>query len=99
MASLSAVRTCAFSYSSNLAVYSTDKAMGHNCDMFVIDIRTMEPVLTHERDTLCKISINGSRISALIWGALDETIITGHEDGELNIWDSRVLYNFYYLKD
>lgn len=58
--------------------------------MFVIDIRTMEPVLSPEKDTLCRISITGPRISSLLWGALDETIITGHEDGGINMWDSRV---------
>ncbi|XP_017764904.1 PREDICTED: eukaryotic translation initiation factor 3 subunit I isoform X2 [Eufriesea mexicana] len=29
----------------------------------------------------------GPRISAILWGALDETVITGHEDGEIIIWD------------
>ncbi|KAK0085696.1 hypothetical protein PV325_004579 [Microctonus aethiopoides] len=85
----SSVRTCSFSYSANTAVYSTDKALGHQCEMFVIDTRIVDAVLSQE-DALRRISINGPRISAILWGALDETIITGHEDGEINIWDMRV---------
>lgn len=83
------MRACAYSFSGNLAVYATDKAMGYPCEMFVIDPRTMGTVCTHE-DNICRMSINGPRISSVLWGALDETLITGHEDGALNIWDSRV---------
>lgn len=87
----SAVRCCSFSFSGNLAVYATDKALGHPCEMFIIDVRSPEPVLSPE-DNVCRTSMPGSRISALLWGALDETLITGHENGELNIWDGRVNY-------
>lgn len=87
------MRTCQFSYSSNLAVYSTDKALGHQCEMFIIDTRSVDAVLTQE-DTIRRIPINGPRISSILWGALDETIITGHEDGELNIWDVRVRLSY-----
>lgn len=89
----SSVRTCNFSYSGNIAVYSTDKALGHQCEMFIIDTRTIDPVLSQE-DAICRTSIQGPRISAILWGAMDETIITGHEDGEINIWDCRVIHKF-----
>lgn len=85
----SSVRACAFSYSDNLAVYATDKALGYQCEMFIIDIRAPETGLSQD-DNVCRTSITGSRISSLLWGAMDETIITGHENGDLNIWDSRV---------
>ncbi|XP_044587478.1 eukaryotic translation initiation factor 3 subunit I-like isoform X4 [Cotesia glomerata] len=84
----SSVRTCAFSFSANTAVFSTDKALGHQCEMFIIDTRTVEPTLSLD-DAIIRIPINGPRISAIVWGALDESIITGHEDGEINIWDVR----------
>lgn len=83
------MRACAFSYSGNLAVYATDKALGHQCEMFIIDTRTPETVFSQD-DNICRTLINGSRISSLLWGALDESIITGHENGDLTIWDSRV---------
>ncbi|XP_031783034.1 eukaryotic translation initiation factor 3 subunit I [Nasonia vitripennis] len=84
----SPVRCCSFSFSGNLAVFATDKSMGQNCEMFVMDVRSPEPVFSPE-DNVCRNVLEGSRISSLLWGALDETLITGHENGELNIWDSR----------
>lgn len=85
----SSVRTCAFSYSANLAVFSTDKALGHQCEMFIMDIRDVDSIMSQE-DAISRISVNGPRISSILWGALDETIITGHEDGEITLWDVRV---------
>jgi hypothetical protein len=35
----SAVRTCGFSFSGNLVMYSTDKAMSQPCEMLVYDLR------------------------------------------------------------
>lgn len=85
----SSVRTCAFSFSANMAVYSTDKALGHQCEMFIIDTRNVDSMLA-EGSAIIRVPINGPRISSILWGALDETIITGHEDGEINIWDVSV---------
>ncbi|XP_008553489.1 eukaryotic translation initiation factor 3 subunit I [Microplitis demolitor] len=82
----SSVRTCAFGFSGNMAVYSTDKALGHQCEMFIIDTRNVDS-MSSEGSAIIRIPINGPRISSILWGALDETIITGHEDGEINIWD------------
>lgn len=89
MSTNSSVRACGFSYSANLAVFSTDKALGHQCEMFIMDVRNVDSTLSQE-DAISRISVNGPRISALLWGALDETIITGHEDGEIKLWDVRV---------
>ena len=36
----SAVRTCAFSFSGNMVAYSTDRAMGQQCVINVVDTRT-----------------------------------------------------------
>lgn len=80
------MRTCGFSYSANLAVYSTDKALGHQCEMFIMDVRNVASTMSQE-DAIARISVNGPRISSVLWGALDETIITGHEDGEIKLWD------------
>ena len=35
----SAARTCGFSYSGHLILYSTDEAMGHSSKLFVCDLR------------------------------------------------------------
>lgn len=42
ISSNSAVRTCSFSYSANLASYSTDQAMKQECEIFVVDAREDE---------------------------------------------------------
>ena len=36
------VRTCTFSYSSNLFAYSTDATMGSTCEIVLYDIRERE---------------------------------------------------------
>ena len=35
----SAVRTSAYSYSSNMVAFTTDKAMGQECEIIVVDSR------------------------------------------------------------
>ena len=38
----SAVRTCAFSYSGQYLMYSTDEAMSNKCEIFLYDVRDYE---------------------------------------------------------
>jgi translation initiation factor 3 subunit I len=76
----SAVRSCMFSYSSNLFVYTTDATMGSVCEIYLYDIRDLEaPVRV--------IPIEGSRISAAVWGPFDEFLVTGHENGAICRYD------------
>lgn len=86
----SSVRACNYSYSSNMAVYTTDKAMGYPCEMFIIDVRNTDDF--GKADPILKLPMSGSRISSLLWGTLDEVIITGHENGDLKQWDLKVSY-------
>lgn len=85
----SSVRTCNFSYSANMAAYSTDKAMGHQCEIFIIDVRNVDESIAHA-DPILRIPINGPRVSSLLWGNLDEVLLTGHENGEIIQWDLKV---------
>ena len=39
---VSAVRACSFSYSSNLFVFSTDATMGSKCEISLFDVRQTE---------------------------------------------------------
>lgn len=84
----SSVRTCNFSYSGNQAAYSTDKAMGQNSELFIIDVRTADSS-TAEQDPILRIPMLQSKITSMLWGPLDETIITGHDNGQISIWDIR----------
>lgn len=85
----SSVRTCNFSYSANMAAYSTDKALKHQCEIFIIDTRTVDESLSHA-DPILRIPVNGPRVSSLLWGALDEMLLTGHDNGEIIQWDLKV---------
>ncbi|XP_060083242.1 eukaryotic translation initiation factor 3 subunit I-like [Ylistrum balloti] len=76
MESKTAVRTCGFSYSGNLIMYTTDKTMGHPCEIHIYDINDM-------REPAMIIPIAGPKITSALWGPYEEYIITGHENGEL----------------
>ncbi|XP_055844498.1 eukaryotic translation initiation factor 3 subunit I [Episyrphus balteatus] len=84
----SSVRTTHFSYSGNQAAYSTDKAMGQNSELFIIDVRNADSSIS-EQDPILRIPMLQSKITSMLWGALDETIITGHENGQISLWDIR----------
>lgn len=84
----SSVRTCNFSYSGNQAAYSTDKAMGQNSELFIIDVRTADSSIA-EQNPILRIPMLQSKITSMLWGPLDETIITGHDNGQISIWDIR----------
>uniref|UniRef100_A0A1B0AIS3 Eukaryotic translation initiation factor 3 subunit I n=1 Tax=Glossina pallidipes TaxID=7398 RepID=A0A1B0AIS3_GLOPL len=86
--SKSSVRTCNFSYSGNQAAYSTDKAMGQNSELFLIDVRTVD-ASTADQSPILRLPMLQSKITSMLWGPLDETIITGHDNGQLSIWDVR----------
>lgn len=82
----SAVRTCGFSYSGHLLMYSTDKAMGKDCELRVYDSRD-DYQMKNNAPMIEEHIPKESKITAAIWGPLDECIITGHEKGELSMWD------------
>lgn len=79
------VRACQFSYSGNMACYSTDKQGRHPCELFVIDVRHPETA-----GDIFKMTFDSPKITSLVWGSVDETIITGHDNGMLQQWDMRV---------
>ncbi|XP_018320997.1 eukaryotic translation initiation factor 3 subunit I [Agrilus planipennis] len=82
----SSVRACNFSYSANMACFVTDKAMKNICEIFIMDVRNADDSIG-DADPILRIPVNGPRVSSLLWGTLDETVITGHENGEIIQWD------------
>lgn len=96
----SAARTVNFSYSGNQASYSTDKAMGHNCELFIIDVRNVDASISNQSPVL-KLTMNQqqTKITSMLWGALDETVITGHENGSMRVWDLRTAKELYSVND
>lgn len=87
MQARSSVRCCNFSFSGNQAAYSTDKAMGHDCELYVVDVRTLDSSLSKAEPTV-KIPMRNSKITSMCW-FLDDTIITGHDNGMLGSYDLR----------
>jgi len=85
--SKSAVRTCGFSFSGNLIMYSTDRAMGHACELLMFDLRADEQIKNNTPAWTVPISDKQTKITSAVWGPLDEVIITGHENGDLCQWD------------
>lgn len=71
----SSVRTCSFSFSGNQAAYSTDRAMGHNSVLFVIDVRVIDA--NNMSSPILSIPMPEDKITSMLWGPIDETIITG----------------------
>ncbi|XP_044732789.1 eukaryotic translation initiation factor 3 subunit I [Chrysoperla carnea] len=85
----SSVRTCNFSYSANMAAYSTDKAMKYDCELDVIDTRNVDES-TLKQPPILRIPVEKSKITSMLWGTLDEVIITGHDNGDIIQWDLRM---------
>jgi translation initiation factor 3 subunit I len=81
----SAIRTCGFSFSANLIMYTTDKAMGQPCELSVFDLRSSEQMRSGK--PLWSQEMSKSKVTSAVWGPLDEVIITGHENGDLCQWD------------
>lgn len=82
----SAVRSCAYSYSANMAAYSTDNTMGKQCEIFIVDVRNADSTIG-DQNPIMRIGVESPKVTSLFWGPLDETIITGHENGEIVQWD------------
>jgi len=79
----SPVRTCLFSYSGNMIVYTTDQAMNKPCEIFIADVRDPSQL----GESVTKTTVQDSKVTSVLWGPVDETIITGHENGKLTLWD------------
>lgn len=84
MVTQSPVRSCGFSYSGKQFFYTTDKAMGQTCEIRLYDVTeslssaTPTPYLT--------IPVLESKVTATVWGPLDEYVITGHDNGSIMKW-------------
>ncbi|CAH1774999.1 unnamed protein product [Owenia fusiformis] len=75
-----AVRSCQFSYSGKQLMFTTDKTMGHPCEIHIYDVNSFsEPVAI--------MPVHGPKVTSAIWGPMDNMIITGHENGDLCQWD------------
>jgi len=81
-----AVRSVNFSYSGNQILYTTDQAMKYKYEINVIDLTSGNTQVFHFENTG---SQSNEKPSSSLWGPLDETILTGHDNGCLKKWDIR----------
>ena len=83
------VRSAAFSYSGKWVLYTTDSMMKRQPEINVIDLATGEHL--SGESALFKVQLNADQTKVLssLWGALDESVITGHESGNVARWDLR----------
>ncbi|XP_021929841.1 eukaryotic translation initiation factor 3 subunit I [Zootermopsis nevadensis] len=88
----SSVRSCNFSYSANMAAYSTDAHLGQLCEILIIDTNNMTTSYSGKAHPILRIPIpnTGPKVTSMLWGPLDKSVITGHENGELTQWDLRM---------
>lgn len=66
-------------------MYTTDSTLGEKCNLIVRDLRS-------PADPIRQIDVTSqkfSKVTSAIWGPLEDTIITGHETGEIAQWDLR----------
>lgn len=77
------VRTCGFSYSGKRLMYSTDRSMGKQCEIRVVD--TSDP-----KNSGLVIPTTGPKVTSAVWGPYDEYLLTGMDNGALVKWDLKM---------
>jgi len=85
----SAVRTCAFSYSGNQVFFSTDQAMKQLSELRVYQLEDINKPTGGDAIPYLTIPSPESKITSAIWGPIDESIITGHDNGTLCKWNAK----------
>lgn len=97
IATNSSVRCCNFSFSGNQVAYATDAQMGFESELFVIDSRTIDSSMNNANST-ARLPMKHSKITSMLW-FLDDTIITGHENGLVASYDMRMGKEITSVKD
>lgn len=82
-------RCCAFGFSGNLVLYTTDSTMKLQPKLCVVDLRDPEQLECPENSAYFNTEPSTEKPSAVIWGPLDKTFITGNEKGVIKKWDMR----------
>ncbi|VDD84117.1 unnamed protein product [Mesocestoides corti] len=85
----SSIRACGISYSGNLVFFATDIFKQNPSEIRVVDTRDKSHMAGNKFVCLANGCAPKGRITAAIWGDLEDTIIAGTEQGELNMIDAR----------
>ncbi|KAJ3055164.1 Eukaryotic translation initiation factor 3 subunit I [Rhizophlyctis rosea] len=81
-----AVRAVAFAQGDKKALYVTDAVMGQKSTIWVVPVE--DNVEDQTDEFMLKITIDGPKATVAEWGNLNKTIITGHDDGTITVWDA-----------
>lgn len=82
-----AVKRVAWSEDDSRILAVTEKRMGYPGGVSVFKINREEPK-EQEKEAQFLIKPSGSKATVAGWCGLDEFIVTAHEDGTLNLWDT-----------
>jgi len=82
-----AVRNVHFSFSGKLVFFTTDQAMKYPYEISVVDLSSgsQESVFNFVNPG----QKSAEKPSAALWGPLDQSLITGHDNGFMTKWDLR----------
>uniref|UniRef100_A0A6G1SGF4 Eukaryotic translation initiation factor 3 subunit I n=1 Tax=Aceria tosichella TaxID=561515 RepID=A0A6G1SGF4_9ACAR len=83
------VRACGFSFSGHQILYTTDSTMKLLPKVCVMDIRDPAQVESPQNAGYFHEESVSEKVSAVIWGPLDQTFLTGNEKGAIKKWDIR----------
>ncbi|KAJ3071031.1 translation initiation factor eIF3 subunit [Podochytrium sp. JEL0797] len=81
-----AVRCVDFALGDEKALFVTDATMGQKSTIHIVPIEADPEDQTS--DILRSIVILGPKVTVAVWGNLNRTIITGHEDGTVTEWNA-----------
>ena len=82
------VRSVLFSYSGKLLLYTTDLILKKQPEINVIDLTSGEH-MSGASSLFSVQDMEHTKSFSTLWGALDESFITGHESGNIIKWDLR----------
>ncbi|KNC87148.1 eukaryotic translation initiation factor 3 subunit I [Sphaeroforma arctica JP610] len=80
-----AVRTVRFNEAFNQLAVTTDQRMGFPCEIRLFDLNDSSQMKNNKPHTV--VELNDSKVTTAEWGPYDDTYITGHENGEMKLWD------------
>lgn len=81
-----AVRSCNYSYGGDMVCFTTDKQMKYPCEITMVDPRNFRAEeIIHKME----IPPAGPKVTSMIWSNLDKHLITGHQNGDMVIWETR----------
>ena len=79
------VRCVAFAEGDRKALMVTDNTMGQVCTIHIVPI--CEDMTDQTDERLNSITVKDPKVSSALWGSLNKTIVTGHIDGKIALWD------------